>query len=79
MITGPQVRAARALLGIKQTDLAKEADISVIAVKNLERGLSDPRQSTIAAIERAFAQKGLIFLDEDQTSLGGGRGVRLSE
>jgi predicted transcriptional regulator len=78
MISGRQIRAARALLGIKQSDLAKDAGISVIAIKNLERGLSDPRQSTITAIEQAFAQKGVVFLSPGDTRPGG-EGVRRSE
>ncbi|MBV8845302.1 MAG: helix-turn-helix transcriptional regulator [Bryobacterales bacterium] len=75
MITGRQVRAARALAGWTQPDLATAAGISVIAVKNIERGISDPRQSTIAAIERAFRDKGVVFLDIDD----GGEGVQLRE
>jgi predicted transcriptional regulator len=75
MISGRQIRAARALLGIKQSDLAKDAGISVIAIKNIERGLSDPRQSTITAIERVFKNNGVVFLDPN----GGGEGVRFRE
>jgi predicted transcriptional regulator len=50
MITPAQIRAARALLGWKQTDLAKAADVSEISVKNIERGATDARGSTLAKI-----------------------------
>jgi len=76
MIEPRQIRAARALLGWKQTDLAAAAKISIVALKNLELGLTDPRSSTINAIQAAFAKAGVIFL-EDGDVRDGGSGVRL--
>ena len=37
--------------------------MSVIAVKKFERGLSDPRASTLNAIQRAFDDARIWFLD----------------
>ncbi len=51
MITNAQIRAARALLGWKQTELATAARLSEMSVKNIERGDTDPRVSTLHAIK----------------------------
>jgi transcriptional regulator with XRE-family HTH domain len=63
MITRAQVRAARALMGWTQSDLGKASGVSEVAIKNLERGVTDPRVSTISNIQAAFDQAGVIFLD----------------
>jgi transcriptional regulator with XRE-family HTH domain len=76
VISGRQIRAARALLGWKQSELAKAARISEITIKNVERGVTDARGSTLAAIQAAFNKKGVIFLDAGDTR-DGGEGVRL--
>jgi DNA-binding XRE family transcriptional regulator len=73
MITHAQIRAARALIGWKQVDLAKAAGVSEMSVKNMERGTNDPRVSTLTAIRAALESAGIIFIDEN----GEGPGVRL--
>ena len=78
VITPAQIRAARALIGWTQAALARASGVSEIAIKNLERGATDPRVSTINNIERAFDQAGVVFLDIGEAR-GGGRGVRLKE
>lgn len=76
MITGAQICAARALVGWKQTELAERAGVSEISIKNIERGATDPRASTLQLIQAAFARADVIFLEPgDQRS--GGLGVRL--
>lgn len=76
VITGAQIRAARAMIGWKQTDLAKASGVAEITVKNIERGATDPRASTLAAIQKAFEQAGVVFLESGDTR-SGGPGVRL--
>jgi predicted transcriptional regulator len=76
MINSAQIRAARAMLGWKQTDLAKAASISEMSVKKIEAGSVDPRVSTINSIQAAFEAGGVVFLDAGQ-SREGGPGVRL--
>jgi predicted transcriptional regulator len=73
MITPAQIRAARALIEWKQTDLAKAAGVSEMSVKNIERGTTDPRVSTLQAIRTALEAAGVIFI----ASNGDGPGVRL--
>jgi transcriptional regulator with XRE-family HTH domain len=78
MLVPAQARAARALLGWKQTDLASETGLKVQAIKLFEAGKTDPRASTVAAIEQAFDRAGVIFLDPGEMREGGA-GLRLKQ
>ena len=78
MITPAQLRAARAMLGWKQTDLAAASGVSEISIKNIERGATDARTSTIGKIETAFTSAGILFLDPG-VNRDGGPGVRLAQ
>lgn len=61
MVSPSQIRAARSLIGIKQSDLARGAGISLATLNNIERGIGDPRASTLEAIERALTGAGIEF------------------
>ena len=76
MITIEQLRAARALLGWSQTDLARHAGLSVPTVKRLEGGFG-PNVSDDARIkmQKTLERAGINFIDEN----GGGPGLRLSK
>jgi transcriptional regulator with XRE-family HTH domain len=76
MITGAQIRAARALIGWKQSELAEQSGVSEISIKNIERGATDPRASTLQAVQAAFDRAGVVFLESGDTR-SGGRGLRL--
>jgi transcriptional regulator with XRE-family HTH domain len=69
-----QLRAARALLGWSQTQLAERAGLSLPTVKRVETE-SGPRVSDAAryALQQALESGGIEFIDEN----GGGPGVRL--
>jgi predicted transcriptional regulator len=70
-----QIKAARALLGWSQDDLAKAADVSSPTIKRLE-ALDGPlggRGQTSDRIVGAISSAGVEFIDEN----GGGPGVRL--
>lgn len=77
MMTPTQIRAARALLGWKQTELAEAAGVSEISVKNIERGATDARGSTLGKIQSALETAGLEIIPGGGASLDGGPGVRL--
>lgn len=64
MVSPSQIRAARSLIGIKQSDLARGAGISLATLNNIERGVGDPRTSTLEAIERALAGAGIEFASD---------------
>jgi len=79
MITAPQMRAARALLGIDQRQLAALAGISLPTVQRMEasqgnvRGVVDSLTKVVEALDRA----GVDLIGEGSVSREGGRGVRL--
>ncbi|WP_176595356.1 MULTISPECIES: helix-turn-helix domain-containing protein [Sphingobium] len=81
MITSQQMRAARALLGIDQRQLAALAGVSLPTIQRMEasdgqvRSVVDTLVKVINALERA----GVEIIGENAGSHGIGRGVRLKE
>lgn len=81
MITAAQMRAARALLGIDQRQLAELAGVSVPTIQRMEasqgnvRGVIDSLTKIVEALDRA----GIELIGENAVSSGGGRGVRLKQ
>jgi predicted transcriptional regulator len=79
MITSRQMRAARALLGIDQRQLAEMAGLSSPTIQRMEasdgqvRGVID----TLVKVVRALEGEGIEFIGENVPSAGSGRGVRL--
>ena len=61
------------MLGLTQADLAKRAGISTTGLNNIEGGSTDPKVSTLRAIEEALVAAGAIFIAPN----GEGPGVRL--
>jgi transcriptional regulator with XRE-family HTH domain len=78
MITAAQLRAARALLGIDQRELATLSSLSLPTVQRMEasggviRGNVDSLMKLVSALETA----GIEIIAEGAVSAGGGRGVR---
>ena len=72
-----QIKAARALLGWSQTDLAESSGVSAPTVKRLEasEGEVGGRIETAEALVAALKQAGIEFIAEN----GGGAGVRLAK
>ena len=66
MITPEQIRGARAMLGLKQADLAARAGISATGLNNIERGNADPKASTLRSIEDALRQAGIKFIADER-------------
>jgi ribosome-binding protein aMBF1 (putative translation factor) len=77
VIDGPQTRGARAMLGWSQRHLSEKAQVPLSAVKALEAG-GDVRVSVATAVERAFLEAGLIFLEPGDLR-DGGRGLRFRQ
>ena len=73
MITPSQCRAARGLLDWTQQELADQAGVGIVTVRQVEAGASEPRRATLEVIRRAIESAGVEFIDEN----GGGPGVRL--
>lgn len=78
MITAAQMRAARALLGIDQRQLAERSGVSLPTIQRMEastgnvRGVVDTLTKVVEALERS----GVELIGDDAPSREGGRGVR---
>lgn len=73
-ITGPQARAARALIEWPRDKVAALAGVSVETLADYETLKSDPGETARAAVKAALESGGAVFIDEGG---GEGRGVRL--
>ena len=79
MITGPQIKAARALLSMDQRQLAELSGLSLPTVQRMESSEGTVRcnvDSMMRVIE-ALQNAGIELINEDSDSQGKGRGVRL--
>ena len=74
-ITGPQCRAARALLNMRQDDLAAASRVSKRTIANFEQEERQANGATLEALRRALEAAGVEFIPEN----GGGAGVRLKK
>lgn len=81
MISSAQIRAARALLGIDQKQLAEMAGVSVPTIQRMEASQGNVRGvvATLTKIIDALDAAGLELIGNDHPSQGRGRGVRLKE
>jgi transcriptional regulator with XRE-family HTH domain len=79
MITSKQMRAARALLGIDQRQLAQLANLSLPTIQRMEAsgGVVRGNVDSLMKLVDALAKSGIELVDEGATSSGRGRGVRL--
>ena len=81
MITSAQMRAARALLGMDQKQLAEASGVSLPTIQRMEasdgnvRGVVD----TLMKVIEAFERLGVEMIGENSFCDGGGRGVRFRE
>jgi transcriptional regulator with XRE-family HTH domain len=79
MITGAQMRAARALLGIDQRQLAERSGLSLPTIQRMEAsdGVIRGNVDSLMKLVDALAAAGIELIGEGAVSDGGGRGVRL--
>src|SRR5438046_7621604 len=81
MMTAAQLRAARALLGMDQKDLAAASGLSLPTIQRMEasdgvvRGNVDSLMKLVSALDNA----GIELINPGSPSTTGGRGVRLRE
>ena len=64
MITGEQIRAARAMLKWTADDLAKKSEIGVATIRRLEimNGLPSGQARVLSAIQKALEEGGVEFI-----------------
>ena len=78
-LTAAQMRAARAMLGIDQRQLAEMAGVSLPTIQRMEssagtvRGMIESLTRVVEALDRA----GIVLIGDNATSSEGGRGIRL--
>lgn len=58
-----KIRAARAVLGWSQGELADRVGLTQRAVHKLEQGETEPRRTTVRVIEETWSEQGLVFED----------------
>ena len=81
MLTAAQLRAARALLGIDQRQLAALAGVSLPTIQRMEasdgtvRGVVDTLRKVVEALDAA----GIELIEPGQPSRGERRAVRMKE
>ncbi len=79
MITAAQMRAARALLGIDQRELAHRSGLSLPTIQRMEAsdGVIRGNVDSLMKLVEALAANRIELIGEGATSSRGGRGVRL--
>ena len=76
LTTGNQLKAARALIGVEQKEIADAAGVHVNTIRSMEAaGMSSisGRAQNVQAVQRVLEERGIEFLNH------GHPGVRLAE
>jgi ribosome-binding protein aMBF1 (putative translation factor) len=78
MLIAQQIRAARALIGWSQNDLATAANVGIATVRRIELqdGFIHANANSIRKMETALKTSGVEFIEQDESS---GPGVRLQQ
>lgn len=76
ILLASQCRAARAMLGYSQKDLAKRSEVGSRTLADFETGTRTPHPRTLKAIREALEDAGVIFLPAEPTL---GPGIRLKQ
>ena len=73
------MRAARALLGIDQRELAERSGLSLPTIQRMESsdGVIRGNVDSLMKLVEALGAAGIELIGEGSVSHGGGRGVRL--
>jgi transcriptional regulator with XRE-family HTH domain len=81
LIAAAQIRAARALLGIDQRQLAEMAGVSLPTIQRMEASAGNVRGvvETLTKVVEAFDRAGIELIGENSVSREGGRGVRFKQ
>ena len=81
MISGRQIRAARALLDIDQSNLAELCGLSLPTIQHMEasEGVIGGQVESLMKLLEALDKAGIELISANATSSAGGRGVRLKK
>lgn len=64
-VSGAQIRAARALLDISQSELAAAAGITRVTLTTLETGRRVSYDATMQSVVDALRTRGILFVNDD--------------
>jgi hypothetical protein len=67
LVTGRQMAAARALVGIAQPVLSEESGVALSTIRNMEAALDKPiaaHTSTVRKVQAALESRGVVFLND---------------
>lgn len=72
MVSGPQIRSARALLGLSARELAEIADVGLATIQRLEAqaGIPPSRSGTLDRLRAKLESRGIEFIGDPVTSPG---------
>ena len=70
-MTPEQCRAARGKVDWSQSDLAREAGVSISTVRDFEAGRRKPIQNNMQSMEKSFTDSGIRFFNNSETRLQG--------
>lgn len=76
LTTGNQLKAARALIGIEQKDLAQLVGVNVTTIRSMEAAGAGPiagRSQNVQSVQRALEGRGVEFMNH------GRPGVQIKE
>jgi predicted transcriptional regulator len=79
MISGRQMKAARALLDMDQRTLSELSGVSLATIRRMEASSGTVRSNvdTLVKIVETLEREGVLLIADGVDSFGGGRGVRL--
>lgn len=75
VLLASQCRAARAMLGLSQKELAHLAEVGSRTLADFETGTRSPHHRTLKAIRQTLETAGILFIDGESNL---GPGVRLN-
>jgi DNA-binding XRE family transcriptional regulator len=64
IVTSLQIRAGRAMAGLTQAQLAREAGLSTTGLNNIESGRADAKGSTLRRLQQALEAHGVEFTND---------------
>lgn len=65
MMTASQLRAARALLDVSQSDIAGAIGVSPNTISNIEKGTSNPAHDTLVRLQGYFETQGIELTENE--------------
>ena len=81
MLSSAQLKAARALLGMDQQQLADASGVSLPTIRRMEASEENVRSNvaTLVKVIEALDSAGVELIGKEAVSPGGGRGVRFKD